>query len=132
MPGREIAPGVRVGLGVHLAEGTACVKGPVYIGAGTTVAAGARIEGPAVIGANCVIEADAHVRESILWDYTRVVEGSFVDERIVVADRYVEPNGESIDLREADLGWLLRDSRSADDGSAAQALVQSLREGASA
>jgi mannose-1-phosphate guanylyltransferase len=128
LPGQEIAPGVRVGLGVHLADGVSCVKGPVYIGAGTTVGPGAKIEGPTVIGANCVIEAGAHVRESILWDYTRVVEGSFVDERIVVAQRFVEPNGDSIDLREADLGWLLRDARSTGADVGAEELVQSVRD----
>lgn len=128
LPGQEIAPGVRVGLGVHLADGVSCVKGPVYIGAGTTVGPGAKIEGPTVIGANCVIEAGAHVRESILWDYTRVVAGSFVDERIVVAQRFVEPNGDSIDLREADLGWLLRDARSTGADVGAEELVQSVRD----
>ncbi len=71
------------------------------------------IEGPCVVGANCRIGRDAVVRESVLWDYTRAGAGSFIDERIVIAGRFVEPNGDSIDLAEADMGWLLGDARAA-------------------
>jgi len=112
LPGREIAPGVHVGLGVHLADGVGQCQGPVYIGSGTVVEAGVRIEGPTVIGANCHLQAGAVVRESVIGDYTRVGAGSCVDHRIVIAGKFIEPNGESIDLQEADLGWLLDDARS--------------------
>jgi mannose-1-phosphate guanylyltransferase len=108
----EMVDGIRVGLGVHLAEGTSKITGPVYIGSGTVVEPGAMIEGPTVIGANCFIGAGARIRESVLWDYTRVAPHSFIDERIVVAGRFVEPGGDSIDLAEADLEWLLGDARS--------------------
>jgi mannose-1-phosphate guanylyltransferase len=127
-PGKLIAPGLRVGLGVHLADGPACVSGPVYIGAGTTIGPGVHIEGPTVIGANCVVESGARVRQSILWDYTRVAQGSFIDERIVIAGRFVEPCGDSIDLHEADLGWLLRDARISSSGESDAELVRTLRE----
>jgi mannose-1-phosphate guanylyltransferase len=110
VPGREIRPGVHAGLGVQLAEGVT-IKGPVYIGSGTRVEAGVTIEGPAVIGANCVLRSGAHIRQGILGDYTRVSANAMLDQRIVFAGKFIEPNGDAIDLHDADLGWLLDDAR---------------------
>jgi NDP-sugar pyrophosphorylase family protein len=40
------------------------VEGPVFMGRGTTVEAGAVIKGPAIIGARCEIRAGAYWRRS--------------------------------------------------------------------
>lgn len=109
-PGLEIRPGVFAGLGVHIAD-EVVIQGPVYIGSGSLIEAGVRIDGPAVIGANCVLRAGAHIRQGILSDYTRVTANAMLDHRIVFAGKFIEPNGDSIDLHDADLGWLIDDAR---------------------
>jgi mannose-1-phosphate guanylyltransferase len=112
-PGREIRPGVFVGLGVQIAGGVE-IQGPVYIGSGTRIDAGVRIDGPAVIGANCVLGSGAHIHQGILSDYTRVTANAMLDQRIVFAGKFIEPNGDAIDLHDADLGWLIDDARKPD------------------
>jgi mannose-1-phosphate guanylyltransferase len=116
-PGREIRPGVFAGLGVQISEGAA-IQGPVYIGSGTRIEAGVRIDGPAVIGANCVLRAGAHIHEGILSDYTRVTANALLDRRIIFSGKFIEPNGDSIDLHDADLGWLIDDARKPEPGDA--------------
>jgi hypothetical protein len=46
----------------------------------------------------------------------------------VIAGRFVEPGGDSIDLQEADPGWLLRDARISSSGESDAVLVKALRE----
>ena len=110
VPGREIAPGVFVGLGVTIAE-SAQIRGPVYLGSGTRVGPGVQIEGPAMVGANCVLQAGVRIRGGILGDYTRVTEGAMLDERIVFAGKFIEPDGQAIDLVDTDMRWVLGDAR---------------------
>lgn len=110
VPGREILPGVHAGLGVQIADDVT-INGPVYIGSGTTIEAGVRIDGPAVIGANCVLRSGTHIHQGILGDYTRVSVNAMLDNRIVFAGKFIEPNGDAIDLNDADLNWLIDDAR---------------------
>ena len=111
LPGVEISPGVRVGLGIRADWSKIQVSGPVYIGSGTAIGDGAVIEGPTVIGPNCVIEAGAQVRASILGDYTRVASVASLNENIVFAGKLIDPHGEVVDIEDADIGWLLDDAR---------------------
>ena len=110
VPGREILLGVHVGLGVQIAANVT-INGPVCIGSGTTIEAGVRIDGPAVIGANCVLRSGTHIHQGILGDYTRVSVNAMLDNRIVFAGKFIEPNGDAIDLNDADLNWLIADAR---------------------
>ena len=110
VPGREIRPGVHVGLGVQIAANVT-INGPVYIGSGTTIDTCVRIDGPAVIGANCVLRSGTHIQQGILGDYTRVSANAMLDNRIVFAGKFIEPNGDGIDLNDADLNWLIDDAR---------------------
>lgn len=110
VPGREILPGVHAGLGVQIAANVT-INGPVYIGSGTTIETGVRIDGPAVIGANCVLRSGTHIHQGILGDYTRVSVNAMLDNRIVFAGKFIEPNGDAIDLNDADLNWLIDDAR---------------------
>jgi mannose-1-phosphate guanylyltransferase len=110
VPGREILPGVHVGLGVQIAANVT-INGPVYIGSGTTIDTGVRIDGPAVIGANCVLRSGTHIHQGILGDYTRVSANVMLDNHIVFAGKFIEPNGDAIDLNDADLNWLIDDAR---------------------
>jgi hypothetical protein len=67
-----------------------------------------------VIGANCVLRSGAHIHQGILSDYTRVTANAMLDQRIVFAGKFIEPNGDAIDLHDADLGWLIDDARKPD------------------
>jgi mannose-1-phosphate guanylyltransferase len=109
-PGEEISPGVFVGLGVKISKGVQ-INGPVYLGSGTVLETGVRVDGPACIGANCRIGKGAHIHQGIMGDYTRVAANAVLDSRIVWAGKVIEPNGEAIDLHDADIGWLLDDAR---------------------
>jgi mannose-1-phosphate guanylyltransferase len=58
----EVADGIRSASPLEGIE----VEGPVLIGAGVELGAGARIQGPAIVGDGCRIGAGAWVRDSIL------------------------------------------------------------------
>jgi mannose-1-phosphate guanylyltransferase len=83
----------------------------VYIGSSTSIGDGAIIEGPTVVGANCVVESGARIRASIIGDYTRVSSIASIEDRIVFAGKFIDPNGDVIDIDESDIGWVLDDAR---------------------
>lgn len=63
---------------------------PVFVGAGSCVAAGARLIGPAVVGDACVVDADAVVERSVLWHHCTVgsgacVSGALLGNRVAVS-----------------------------------------------
>jgi len=62
------------------------IRPPVYLGAGTTIDAGAVVGPYAVLGADCAIDAAAHVRYAVLWDGVRVAHGARVSEAIVASN----------------------------------------------
>jgi mannose-1-phosphate guanylyltransferase len=64
-----------------------------------------------MIGSNCLIEPGAVVRESILDDYTRVSSAANVSNSIVFVGKLIDRYGASVDINEADIGWLLDDAR---------------------
>lgn len=73
--GEEIAPGVRVGLGVEISP-SAVIEGPVLLGDGTLVGDGARIGPYTVIGKNCIVQKNASLKKSVLWDNVYVGVGA--------------------------------------------------------
>jgi len=84
---------------------------PVYIGSGTALGPGCRIVGPTVIGANCVIQGGATVRECIVDDYTRIGAVAELDRKIVYGDHCISPEGQAMELRTHDIGFVLDDAR---------------------
>jgi mannose-1-phosphate guanylyltransferase len=93
LPGREIAPGVFTGLNTRIEwEGTV-IEGPVYIGSGTHIEAGAQIIGPCWIGSGCHILPGAKVTRSVIFDYTRVSSEAELSELIVFREYSVDQNG---------------------------------------
>jgi mannose-1-phosphate guanylyltransferase len=111
LPGREVAPGIRLGLNVGWDPRNVTVHGPVVIGGSTFIGAGAVIEGPAVIGSGCVIEPGAVIRECILSNYTRVSSVARLDRVLVFGPNCIDPSGEYLDVEEAGLGWVIDDAR---------------------
>ncbi|GIZ52522.1 sugar phosphate nucleotidyltransferase [Noviherbaspirillum aridicola] len=93
LPGTQIAPDVWVGLNTRIEwEGTH-IEGPVYIGSGTHIEAGACITGPSWIGAGCRIQAGAHLERCVLFDYTRVSAQAALSEVILFKDYSVDRTG---------------------------------------
>ncbi len=95
MPGREIQPGIWVGLNTAVAWGQVKITGPVYIGSGARVEAGATITGPAWIGHGCHIRTGARVVRSILFEYTRIPADMIFVEMIMSPNYCVDRHGET-------------------------------------
>lgn len=96
MPGREVRPGVWVGLNVSIPWDSVKIEGPVYLGSSVRVEAGATIRGPAWIGHGCVIKAGAQVTRSILFEYTRIAAGMHFNEMIVSRQYCVDRHGDTL------------------------------------
>ncbi len=111
LPGREVRPGVRVGVNVNIDLDAVTIEGPVYIGSGSSIGEGATIVGPTVIGANSVVESGAVVRECLVHDYTRVSGVARLTDKIVLGGYCIDPYGGFIDIAKADIGWLVQDAR---------------------
>ncbi|WP_137175773.1 sugar phosphate nucleotidyltransferase [Massilia sp. HP4] len=94
VPGIQIKPGVWVGLNTSIDwEGTT-IEGPVYIGSGVKVEAGARIIGPTWIGHGSHICEGAEIVRSVLFEYTRVLHDVTLNEMIVFKEYSVDRKGE--------------------------------------
>jgi len=112
LPGREIKPGVWAGINLNVDWDKIEIVPPVYIGSSTEIQPGAKIIGPTVIGANNVIESGAIINQCIIEDHTRVGGLANLEKVIVFGDRCVDPDGgSSIDIEDADIGWLIDDAR---------------------
>lgn len=110
-PGRQIAPGIRVGLNARIDPATTWLEPPVYVGPGAVVESGCRIEGPTAIGRGCRVESGAAVERSVLFEYTRVGSNATVREAIVCAGFCVDRTGAMVDLARSDVEWILGDAR---------------------
>jgi len=95
VPGLQVADGLWVGLNTSIdwADGTR-IEGPVYIGSGCKIEAGATIIGPTWIGHGSHICGGAEVVRSVLFEYTRVLPDVSLDELIVFKDYSVDRAGE--------------------------------------
>jgi mannose-1-phosphate guanylyltransferase len=96
MPGREIRPGVWVGIGTCVDWDSVTITGPVYIGSGVKIEKGAQITGPAWIGHGSVIRENAKIDRSIIFEYTRIAPGMQFDEMIVSRQYCVNRHGDTL------------------------------------
>ncbi len=95
VPGIQIDDGLWVGLNTSIDwSGGTRIDGPVYIGSGSRIEAGATIIGPTWIGHGSHVCAGAEVVRSVLFEYTRVLPGVVLDEMIVFKDYSVDRAGE--------------------------------------
>ncbi|TVT52987.1 MAG: NDP-sugar synthase [Azoarcus sp. PHD] len=109
MPGREIKPGVWVGLNTSIAWDSVTIVGPCYIGSNVRIEPGVSVIGPTWIGRGCHLRAGSRVERSVLFDYTRLGEEQTVEEKILSFQYCVDRSGnatyvgdDSIDLRWGD------------------------------
>lgn len=94
VPGTQIEDGLWVGLNTRIEwEGTT-IEGPVYIGSGCKIEAGATIIGPSWIGHGSHICSGSKVVRSVLFEYTRVLHNVNLHEMIVFKDYSVDRAGE--------------------------------------
>ncbi|MFZ4878021.1 sugar phosphate nucleotidyltransferase [Janthinobacterium sp. Mn2066] len=94
VPGVQLKDGIWVGLNTRIDwEGT-LIEGPVYIGSGCKIEAGATIIGPTWIGHGSHICSGAQVVRSVLFEYTRVLPKITLEEVIVFKEYSVDRNGE--------------------------------------
>ncbi|MGK5059195.1 sugar phosphate nucleotidyltransferase [Janthinobacterium sp. LB2P49] len=115
VPGTQIADGVWAGLNTSIDwSGGTRIEGPVYIGSGCRIEAGATIIGPAWIGHGSHICGGAEVVRSVLFEYTRVLPGVVLDEMIVFKDYSVDRAGQMLHVSdyEKDAWGNARDRRS--------------------
>lgn len=93
MPGKQIAEDVWVGLNTRIDWNGTTIKGPVYIGSGTEIEAGSTIIGPAWIGHGSRIAAGSKIERSVLFEYTRVMENTQMEDLVVCNDYSVTREG---------------------------------------
>jgi mannose-1-phosphate guanylyltransferase len=94
VPGIQIVPGLWVGLNTSIDWNGTTIEGPVYIGSGVKIEAGATIVGPTWIGHGSHICEGAEIIRSVLFEYTRVLNDVTLNEMIVFKDYSVDRQGE--------------------------------------
>ena len=90
IPGKEVKPGIWVGINTRIDWDNVTIKGPVYIDSGVCVEAGAEIIGPSWITRGSHFCKNARVIRSILLDYTRISADMTFEETIVSPSYCVE------------------------------------------
>ena len=95
MPGKEVKPGVWVGLNTRIDWDNVKITGPVYIDSGTQIDAGAEIVGPCWISHGSHIYKNAKVIRSVLFEYTRISADMTFSEMIVSSSYCVDRTGET-------------------------------------
>ena len=96
IPGKQIRPGVWVGLNTSVDWDSVQIEGPVYIGSGTRIEAGARIIGPTWIGHGCHLRAGCTIERSVLFEYTRIGAAQVASERIISPQYCVDRHGNTL------------------------------------
>ena len=96
IPGREVKPGIWVGLNTSVPWDQVNIQGPVFLGSSVRVEPGATIIGPCWIGHGSVIRSGAKLTRSILFEYTRIAADMHFSEMIVSPDYCVSRDGDTL------------------------------------
>jgi mannose-1-phosphate guanylyltransferase len=96
MPGREIKPGIWVGLNTSIPWDKVTIQGPVYIGSSVRIEPGVTLTGPAWIGHGSHIRTGAKVVRSILFEYTRIAADMRFNEMIISPEYCVDRHGDTL------------------------------------
>jgi mannose-1-phosphate guanylyltransferase len=110
LPGKEIYPGVWVGLNTSIGDSVKIV-GPVYIGSNVKIEPGASIIGPAWIGHGSHIRSRTRLERCILSEYVRVGAGQQLSEMIMSSQYCVDREGNTHYLGEDKFAVRWGDSR---------------------
>ena len=110
MPGTQVRDGIWLGLNTHVDWDECEIQGPVYIGSGTRIEAGAMIVGPTWIGHGCHIRKGARISKSIIFEYTRIGAASIVKDSVALGRFFVDKDGNQFESEDMHLDWVT-DSR---------------------
>ncbi len=102
VPGVQVQDGLWVGLNTSIDWNGTTIEGPVYLGSGARIDAGAHIVGPTWIGHGSHICSGATVARSVLFEYTRVLPDVTLNELIVFKDYSVDRAGEMKQLSQTE------------------------------
>lgn len=93
IPGKEVKPGVWVGLSTSVPWDEVEIAGPIYIGSGCRIEPGAVLRGPSWIGHGCHIRTGAVVERCILLEYTRIGAHQTLVNKVMSPDYCVDSQG---------------------------------------
>jgi mannose-1-phosphate guanylyltransferase len=93
MPGKQIRPGVWVGLNANIDWDHVNIEGPVYIGSSVKIEAGTTIIGPSWIGHGSHIRQRATIVRSVIFEYTRISADMVINEMILSCSYCVDRSG---------------------------------------
>lgn len=96
MPGKQVRPGVWVGLNASIAWESVNIQGPVYIGSSVKIEPNTEIIGPTWIGHGSHLRSGSSVKRCVLFEYTRIAEDMNFSEKIVSPDYCVSRTGEAV------------------------------------
>ena len=96
MPGKQVRPGVWVGLNTHIDWDQVDIEGPVYIGSSVKIDPGSKIIGPTWIGHGSHLRNNSTVVRSVLFEYTRIGENMIFTEMIVSPRYCVDRTGHTM------------------------------------
>jgi mannose-1-phosphate guanylyltransferase len=96
MPGKEVRPGVWVGLNTQVPWDEVSIEGPVYLGSSVKIERGVSIIGPSWIGHGSVLRSGARIVRSVLFEYTRIASGMCFEEMIVSRQYCVDRRGKTL------------------------------------
>jgi mannose-1-phosphate guanylyltransferase len=116
MPGRQVRPGLWVGLNNKIDWTQTSIEGPVYIGSNTSIAPGSTIVGPTFIGHGCKIDQGAQVTRSVIFEHTRIARNACVNEQIVSGRYCVSKDGGHIPQLDARRSVVWGDARAKEGG----------------
>lgn len=111
MPGKQVRPGVWVGLNTRVDWDKVQIEGPVYIGSGAHIEAGAKVIGPTWIGHGCHLRGGCTVERSVLFEYTRIGKSQSVSEHIMSPQYAVNRHGSTLYVGDEDLPISWGDAR---------------------
>ena len=109
--GKEVKPGIWVGINCDINFDEIDVVAPVYIGSSVRIEKGAKIIGPAMIGSGSVIKEDVTIDKTMVLGYTKVSAHATISEKIIAGKYIINPLGSSIDIEESDINFLVDDAR---------------------
>ncbi|MBU1668111.1 NDP-sugar synthase [bacterium] len=109
--GKEVKPGVWTGINCDINFDEVDVQAPVYIGSSVRLEKGVKVIGPAMIGSGCIIKEHATIDKSVVLGYTKVSTHANIEEKIIAGKYIINPLGNSIDIDETDMSFLVDDAR---------------------
>lgn len=96
IPGKQVKPGVWVGLNCSIPWHQVQIEGPVYIGSSVRIEPGATIVGPCWIGHGSHVRSGAKVTRSVLFEYTRIAADMRFTDMIISPDYCVDRMGDTL------------------------------------